>query len=501
MTSPVTDDAEELKNFPLLQTRAVTALRARSKIVRHLLSSSPAFRLLMVGSSISMLGTRISTVAFPMLVLHLNKSPFIAGLVTFAVIAPSLLVYVPAGVFVDRWNPRRVMLVSELLRGLVIGTVVVALLLNRMHVYIWFLIVAMVAEEIFEIFSTLADRRYLNKVNEYELKGKMKDEEITSRQASVEVRSHAVVLAGRPVGPFLFSIDPFLPFLADAVSFVASVGSLLLIRTVDEPPQEAGGLTLRAAVGDIGQGVRWLRSNTRALITILLMATTSFVAQALILIFLVEAHSRQLSTIEIGIVLAASGGGGATGSLCSRFVLKRVRSCWLPIQMIAWSVALSLLWLAGGQSVYFSAAAMFILGLTGAIGNIEFRTYLTLKVADHMIAKVSGIGQMLAIGACALGPVLSGYAVQRFQVKGAIAVLLIIMIFLIFASLLTKEGRQQMAEIWIVIYQIIGDGKRAPDGTRPPISATAQALDASQAKDREEKSPAVAYGDPAVLRA
>lgn len=431
------DDDRELKNFPLLQSRAAAALMKRSRTVHVLLSSSPAFRLLMFGSSISMLGTRISTVAFPMLVLHLKNSPLITGLVACAAIAPSMLVYVPAGVLVDRWNPRRVMLISELLRGLAIASVVVALAIFRTHINIWFLILAMVMEEILEIFSTLADRRYLNRV--------MERDKMVSRQASVEVRAQAVVLAGRPVGPFLFSIEPFLPFLADAVSFVASVLSLLAVRRIDEPKRKTQRLRLKEVISDIGQGFGWLRRDRRASATVFLMALTSMVAQALILMFLVEAHSKQLSTIAIGVVLAASGFGGAVGAFSSRFVPTMIRNLWLPIQMIAWSVAIAFLALAGGQSAFWSAVAMFILGLTGAIGNVEFGTYLVRNVADDMIAKITGIGQMLAIGACAVGPVLGGYAIQRFQVRGAIWILLGIVMFLAFAALLISAAPRQVA--------------------------------------------------------
>src|SRR6185437_4502680 len=156
--------------------------------VRFLLSGSPAFRILMAGSLISMLGSRISTVAFPMLVLNLYNSPFFTGLVAFAAIAPSMIAYMPAGVLVDRWNPRRVMLFSELLRGLTVCSVVIALIAFAGRVNIWFLILAMVAEEILEIFSVLAERRYLS--------GLMEREKIASRQAYIEVRAHAVVLAG-----------------------------------------------------------------------------------------------------------------------------------------------------------------------------------------------------------------------------------------------------------------------------------------------------------------
>lgn len=421
----------DVTNLPLLQSRFAAALTTRSRTVRILVSSSPAFRILMAGSSISMFGSRISTVAFPMLVLHLNNSPFITGLVAFAAIAPSALAYVPAGVLVDRWNPRRVMLVSELLRGLAIASVVILLAIFGQRTSIWFLILAMVAEEILEIFSMLADRRYLSRL--------MERDNMAARQSYIEVRAHAVVLAGRPVGPFLFAIQPLLPFLADAISFLFSIGSLLVLRRSDEPVREPRPLPPKQLVSDIGKAFSWLKNDRRAWLTAILMAVTSLIAQALILMFLAEAHSEEFSTVAIGVVLATSGAGGAVGSIFSRFLPDEVREFWLPIQMVAWSIALGLLMIAGGLSATWSAVAMFILGFTGAVGNVEFGTYLVAKVADDMIARVTGIGQMLAIGACALGPVVGGAAIQHYGIQGAIRILLLMVILMVFFSLFTPE--------------------------------------------------------------
>jgi hypothetical protein len=86
-----------------------------------------AFRLLLGGSTVSMLGSRVSTIAYPMLVLHLTGSPVYAGFAVFAAAAPSILVYIPAGALVDRWDPWQTMMVSEIGRGLAIAGVVGAL--------------------------------------------------------------------------------------------------------------------------------------------------------------------------------------------------------------------------------------------------------------------------------------------------------------------------------------------------------------------------------------
>lgn len=377
-----------------------------------------------------MFGSRISTIAFPMLVLHLSDSPFLAGLVAFATIAPSILIYIPAGALVDRMNPRKVMLGSELGRGIAVATVVIALTAHRKP-SVSLLIIVMVAEEILEIFSTLADRRYVNC---------LVDRGNTSHaQACIEVRTHAVVLAGRPIGPFLFELRPIWPFLADAASFVVSVASLICIRGTNAVHEHLPRMPKRRLRSDIGEGFRWLYDDKYALITAALMASTTLIAQALVMIFLAEAHAHSLSTFAVGFVLAASGLGGALGSMCARWVPGWARSCWLQIQMCAWCAALALLATPGKRPFEWVAAAMAILGFTGAIGNIEFGTYLVRKAGTHRLARVTSIGQVLAISGAALGPLLGGTAIQRYGGHGALLRLFIAVMILTVISL-TRPG-------------------------------------------------------------
>ncbi len=253
---------------------------------------------------------------------------------------------------------------------------------------------AMLCEEVFEIFYTLADRRYLNRL--------MDRENISAHQASAEARTHAAALAGRPISPLLFALGPFYPFLADAISFIASITSLLLVKPVAES-RETSWPTVKQVTREIGEGVGQVKGDRRIWLTSSLMALTNVVSQALILIFIVEAHSRELSTLDIGIVLGASGVGGALGSFSSEVVLRFVRKRWLPIQMGSWLIVLLILALAHGDITLWSAVAMFFMSVTGAIGNVESQTYLTENIADDMIGKISGITRTMTIAACAAG--------------------------------------------------------------------------------------------------
>ena len=425
--------------FAPARARAGAWLRARSPAARVLPSDPQAFRILIFGSSVSMLGTRISTLAFPLLVLGIKNSPLMAGLVAFGAIVPGVLLYIPAGDIVDRQDPRRVMLVTEFSRGAVAVLVVIALMIFKRNISIVFLLLAMFTEEVLEIFSTLADRRYLNQL--------MERDKISSRHASAEARTHAAALAGRPIGPLLFEFGSFLPFLADAISFLVSVVSLLLVEPTPKP-QEAQWPTFKQLTSGIGRGVGEVRSDRRIWLTSSLMATTSMVSQALILIFLVEAHSGKFSAPAIGIVFGASGLGGAVGSFYSKIILRSIRNGWLPIQMGAWFVVFLFLATARSDVVFWSAVAMFVMSVTGAVGNVECRTYLTENIADDMIGKVSGISYTMTIGACAFGLLIGGYAVQYSSAQDAIFLLFVIVTSMALVSLLVfkKSPRRVLAE-------------------------------------------------------
>ena len=397
----------------------------------------------MFGSSVSMLGSRISTIAFPLLVLHLDNSPFTAGLVTCASILPSMFAYIPAGGLVDRWDPWRVMVWSEIIRGLAIAGVFLVLLAGFGRSSIYWLIVFMVVEEIMEIFWLLADRRCMSRL--------METDKIASRQASIEFRTHAAVLAGRPIGPFLFTVTPYLPFGADALSFVFSVWALVLIGRLPDggrkrlastgklPGPDAGRLG-----GEIGEGFKWLIRNRRVLASQLLMAFATLTAQALIMMFLVEADDNRLSTAAIGVVLAASGVGGAIGSMVVGHVpgwikgsllgrvkfLRWVRDFWLQIQVSAMGVALSLLAWTGVRFSWCIAVVMLVLGLTGAIGNIEVGTLLVKTLRknseEHLLGRIISIGQVMVIGACGLGPFLGGWFIQDFGIRKGVGIFAIL---------------------------------------------------------------------------
>jgi MFS family permease len=406
------------------------------------------FRLLLAGSFVSMLGSRVTTLAYPMLVLYLTGSPVIAGWAAFATTVPGILVYIPAGALVDRWDPGRAMQYSELGRGVATTVVLGALALERRSPLLLLLITAAVIESVLGVFSTLAERRYIRSLVE-------PDQE-SSALVHSEARNHIAVLIGRPLGGFLFGLWPALPFLADVTSFIFSTSSLgwirskrvtghVGIRAEKTRPQEA---RQRHLGNEILVGLRWVRYDDFARVALPLSASTTLIAQALIMVFLAQAQTRHLSAVTLGIVLAASGVGGALGSVAApRFPTWRKRRTRPRLQTQLWSWAAAFAFLLPSLGLflpYFMAAAMVLLGFTGALSNIELDTYLIQKADEAILARVMSVGRLMSLSACAVGPVLGGILALWRDGQLAIFFLFIVVTGLAIISSLVPSVRKAL---------------------------------------------------------
>jgi hypothetical protein len=427
------------------------------------------FRRLLYGSTISMLGSRLTTICYPMLILFLHGSPMIAGFAVFAANAPSVLVYIPAGALVDRWDdPRRTLLLAEAGRGVAIGTIVCLLLFHRAGIPL--IIVMAIIEESLEVFATLAERRYVRLL-------------VGSTQASgaqisiIEARAHVVVLAGRALGGLLFGIWQVLPFLADAASFTVSVAAVLGSRRRMEPSVRRPPAPRLYLVGEVRDGLRELFMDGFARPALLFSAGMTLVSQALIIVFLAQEHSGHVPSVVIGSVLAVSGIGGLLGALVGQRFLRPFGRSPLKLQPRIWAIMLLVFAVSGRWQIPVMALVMMVFGLVGAMGNVELDTYLNQKVPDKKLGRVTSIEMLLDFAAAALGPVLGGLLTELYGTGNAVWALLgftAVLVVLGFrmppvpvtAALVAAPAPSAIASI-----QMVSAARRAPARVFPPLAA------------------------------
>ncbi len=114
-----------------------------------------AYLLLWDGQIISNIGNEVSTIAFPLLVLLVTGSPAQAGFVSALRVLVYVALVLPAGVIVDRWDRKRLMIMCDTVRTLCLVSIPVALILG--HLTLVLLYSAAFLEEIFGVFFNIAE--------------------------------------------------------------------------------------------------------------------------------------------------------------------------------------------------------------------------------------------------------------------------------------------------------------------------------------------------------
>jgi MFS family permease len=161
-------------------------MSAPAAIEEHPLRRNRDFDLLWVGQAGSELGAHVSAIAFPLLVLATTGSPVRAGIVSAAGTLPDLVLAVPAGALVDRWNQKRVMIVTDSVCAAAFGSLGLAVALDALtfgHI----VAVAFIEGVGFVLFE-VAEGSALQKV--------VADHHLDAALARNSARAHTAALAG-----------------------------------------------------------------------------------------------------------------------------------------------------------------------------------------------------------------------------------------------------------------------------------------------------------------
>jgi MFS family permease len=353
------------------------------------------FLLLWSGQAISVLGTRVAAVAYPLLVLTLTHSPARVGLVSFANWIPAVLFGLPAGALVDRWNRKRVMIWCDLGRAAALGSIVAALAAGVLT-YPQVLAVAFCDRTLGLLFGP-AEVSALRHV--------VAPAQLPRAVARNESREYSALLLGPPLGGALFAVARAAPFLADTVSYCASAVGLVLIRAQfqEEPAPR------RRLRHEVAEGLSHLWQVPFVRTTILLEAGVNFVSNGMaIAAIVVASESLGASSTVVGLMLAAAAVGGLVGSLLAPLVQPRVRPR-LIVVVGTWSWALLVPLFAIASSAWILGAILGAMLLTAPAWNSVVSARRIAFVPDRLQGRVQSAGQLFTLGAIAFGTLTAGF--------------------------------------------------------------------------------------------
>jgi MFS family permease len=371
----------------------------------------------------SAVGFRTLGVTYPLLALSLTKSPVHVGWVGFALTLPALLFYVPAGLLVDRMTARTVMAATEAARLLAVASVFLAVLFGG--VTLPHLLAAAFVEGAFWVVYSLAETALIRSA--------VPRASLVGMLATSETSSHIAVMAARPVGGFLFGLGHCVPFVMNTLLFFASLVAVLTLpggKDRPGPRTAAPGGRKTPFLQEMTAGVGELRSHRFLRNAMALTTITNLMINALIIVFV--AGSVTHSSLEVGLVLAASGLGGVLGSALAPPLRRLLRHPLLapllapfgpPREILLfahmWIWAFALLIPAVGESPVSFGVALFLMGCAGALSNMSVRAFEIDRVAEGKLARVVSVHRLTTHGAVCLAAPLGGFLVSAAGVRAA----------------------------------------------------------------------------------
>src|SRR5437868_113220 len=332
------------------------------------------YLLLWSGQLVSSTGTMVSQLALPLLILALTGSPAQAGFAGALRALPYLIFSLPAGALIDRWDRKRVMIFCDTGRALSMASIPFALAIGQLTVLQLFIVSAI--EGTLYVFFNIAEAACLPRV--------VAKEQLPAATAQHMATDGINARICPPLGGALYALGSMLPFLADAISYFASVISLFFIKANF---QELRVAARRKLWVEIGEGLSWLWHQPLIRFMALLTGGNNLISAGFILIVIVLAQHMHASSFTIGVIFATGGIGAILGALVATPIQKRF-SFGQAIIGTSWAFALVMpFYIIAPDPLVLSilTAAVFI---SGPIYNVVQFSYRSALIPDGLQGRV-----------------------------------------------------------------------------------------------------------------
>ncbi|MER8041683.1 MFS transporter [Streptomyces sp. NPDC094032] len=359
------------------------------------------FRLLLVGETTSKLGTSVTSVLLPLVAVgSLHASPFMMGVLTAAPWLPWLVIGLPAGAWVDRLAPRRVMLVCNAVSAAVFVSVPFAWWLGALTMV--HVLAAALASGTAAVFFSTAYSAYLPRL--------VATDALMERNARLQAGDQAARVAGPGLGGLIAQTVGSAPgLLLDAASFVVSSLCLTAIRA--ERPRPAPAAPRRRLGREIADGLRfvagdaWVRAVT-AFGAAVNLAMAGF--QAVQIVFLVRTVGVGSDTL--GWLVSCGGLGGVLGGLAAGRLARRLGTARALLVVHLTAAPFGLLAALAGDG---PRLLLFVLGtgvmFAGVVAcNVVIVSFRQAYCPPELLGRVTATTLFLNYSTIPLGALLGG---------------------------------------------------------------------------------------------
>ena len=375
--------------------------------------ASRDFRLFIAGQIISVIGTWMQNTAQPYLAYRISGRPIDLGIIGFASTLPMLILALPAGVFVERWDKRKTVIVFQSIMS--VQAIGLAILTFSGHIQIWHI-------------TVLAF-----------LFGSASAVEITARQSMLielvgrDALPSAIALqttafnVGRVLGPLTASW--FIAttgtegsvFLANGVSFLFVITGLFIARTrFKELRKDSGPKGLGV---EFQEGISYILKNSLVSSLILMAAIIGFFGFPLVQqipalardVLKAVGDTEAIIASRTSNLYAAQGGGAMLAAfLAAALSTSRKKGIWMVLGQAAFILPLIALGLT--QNLPLSFSLLFLMGWGTVTQLVTMNTLIQLKVPNDLRGRVFSVFLWALQGVAPFGSLLVGWIAQNWGV-------------------------------------------------------------------------------------
>jgi MFS family permease len=358
---------------------------------------------LWTGQTISQFGSQITVLALPLTaVLTLKANAFEMGILGAAEFVPFLLVGLFAGVWVDRMRRRPVLILADVGRTLLLGSIPLAALFGVLRMEQLYVVAFLVG--IMTVFFDVAYQSYLPAL--------VSREDLIEGNSKLEVSRSVAQIAGPGIAGALVQLvtAPIAIFL-DALSFLVSVLSLLIINKPEPPPPPAH--TRQSMWHEIGEGLGVVLRNPVLRSIAGCTATSNLFSQVMFAVYVLYA-TRELHVDPglLGLIFSIGSIGALLGALIAgRAAQQFGLGTTLIISILLAGASAILVPLAGGSLFVVAAmliASFFVASVASPVYNINQVSLRQAITPDRVQGRMNATMRFIVWGTIPIGSLLGG---------------------------------------------------------------------------------------------
>jgi MFS family permease len=376
---------------------------------RALLAGNRNYRLLWIGQIVSQLGDWFNSVAIYALLLELTGSATSVALMIIVQFLPMAVIGPVAGVVVDRMNRRRLMIGTDILRGMLI---LVLLVVQRAD-QVWLVYVVMGATVSLTAFFEPARTAVIPNVTS-------RAQLLTANALSSATWSAMLAIGAGAGGVVTALFGRNVAFLVNAVSFFASAVVIARTSFNADPPESKrpAGWAAITGIGDLIEGIRYIRSDRHVAALMLVKAGWGIAGGVLLLMTVMGQRVFPVggsAAAGIGVLYAARGIGAGIGPIMARAWLGQqpdeMRRAIAPSYVL---VALFYLMLSWSTTIGLASVAVIGAHAAGSVLWVFSTVLLQLSVPDRFRGRVFSAELALLMIVSALSSFVCGYALDTW---------------------------------------------------------------------------------------